>query len=151
MPLTPGMPPPMHPPTPGGMPIHPGGTPYPGQPMSFSGSGYAGSAVGGMGGQPYYGAPGVSVYGGQQPGQVAYPGGSTVPMAPPMGYANSSGSAYSGYGQPGYGGMGMGPMPMGTAMSQGSMGGMVQAPPQTIVIHKSRRHRHHRSRSRGSA
>ncbi|TEB37535.1 hypothetical protein FA13DRAFT_1752283 [Coprinellus micaceus] len=60
-PLTPGMPPPMHPPTPGGMPIHPGGTPYPGQPMSFSGSSYAGSAVGGMGGQPYYGAPGVSV------------------------------------------------------------------------------------------
>lgn len=136
------------------MPLHHGPGAYPGmQPAPYAGSGYAGSAVGGMTPGLYPGGYPPQQY---APGQVTYPGGSSVPLGPvPLGHASSGSSGYSGYSQPGYMAGPMGAMPMGTAMSQGSMGGMPmgQAPPQTIVIHKSRRHkhRHHRSRSRGSA
>ncbi|KAJ2913478.1 hypothetical protein MD484_g6946, partial [Candolleomyces efflorescens] len=133
------------------------GTPYPpshGLPPPLAGS-YAGSAVGGMTPgmtpgypppSPYYPGGPPSAYGANPYGSsITYPGGSSVPLG--LAHASSTSSGYSGYGQQPYM---PGGIPIGTAMSAGSMGGVVQAPPQAIVIHKSRRHKHHRSRSRAS-
>lgn len=128
---------------------------YPGQPAPYAGSGYAGSAVSGMVPGQYPGAYSAQPY----PTQITYPGGSVVGMAPPMGHASSTSSGYSGYSQmPSAYPMATAPgVPMGAVMSNGSVGSlgmpMGQAPPQTIVIHRSRRHKHRRDRSRshGSA